>query len=998
MLSFRAVVAGLALVATAAWAQPERPRVAWIAPGPVARYQALAISPDGAARPVGGEFGYDWISLSPTGLFAAWWKQGEAAIHALDVTSGADRVVPDLAITDVEQVASVQWSGDTLWLQTAASENRPSTLWAVSPRVPAAVAASGTLAIERVFPAADGSAAYALARSGGDQIVALCFADGRAPRLLCERQRVAGGTLLESGDRIALLATRTDRAGSIIYLCDRDSGQEIELNPEAGAFQPTYSEGFRSAAYSTREGIVVQSPGGEARLVHRHLPDRRFALSYRLTPSGDALLVEVPVAKDSAARVLLRYGLTGGEPAPVELARIEDCRRKGGSLYTFSDDGASLLIQSPLASDGWSVLLGSATGPLSQVATGVPIAARFAPSGQSVALVMVGADPTKATVRVVATNGGSAPAAAPLTLAARERRGRFEALGLGLEFAPGGERLLVAGLPAEGGAASAWIVEGETARQVAPGATVARARWAPSGTSVLLDIVVGWLDQANPLISLESCDAATGVRRVLSGAQPAVRAQTTTDGGATVVSLVRAQRDELMLCRTAREALRVNGDASAAAPLWSPDGQMVAFTSPTHLPGLSEVWVARPETLPVRVSGELRASGAPVWSPDSTRLFFSARRSDGTPVGCLAALDGSEPRDLGPMGAIRLLPDASGITYRAPGPPEGIWRMRWADPRPEPIAEGRDAAAGSPDGVRVLVARHDEKGYAAEIAGPGGARIVLPNAYYRRLVWSPSGTHLAAITEEGPRNLVIVDLEGKQTASLAQDARSVAWSPSGDRLAAIVAEAEGRVEVRCWTADGTSLGRGSWPETLVPLESAPSSLTDFLEVPERDIEWSPDGKAIVSLGYSAGDGYVYGRVFLPETDESFPLGATGSLARLAWSGKGSDLAALTYPERGQGTGDRPLLVGNAEEGRLAPLATDGAAIDSFAWLPDGRLCYWARDGEEAARGTFVSPLDGAGAFRVTGAAADALWPRVPEPTVSELRWAAPARPTVRPGS
>lgn len=1003
----------LALPQFLAYAQ-ERPRLAWVEPGAPAEYSFSRIQPDGSTEVVGAPFSWDWLLSAPSGRYAAYWRKGEAALHIRDLSMGADRLVPEFPLVDPGQIRTASWRDDTLWMLLQPSPTQPPVLYAISAAVPSAVSTSGGFAIVSVTPTDDGTAAYGLAKAGGpespERLLALCFADGRAPRQLGERQRVVGGRVVESDDRIALFASRTDRAGYIVTICDRDSGQEIALNPDGGAFQPAFCKGYRKAAYTTRAGIVVQELGGEPQLVAPHLPDRRFALSYHLTPSGDALLIETPGEKAGRTRAITRYPLDTGE-APTEILRLEAPASAGGSSVTFSDDGAGILVTTPLGAGTGATAthLGRVTGPLRRVTEGRVLASRFAPSGASIALVVQATGAESATLELAPTDAPPAQAPPALSVTLREQRGKVEAPSLSLTFAPGSDRLLATLIPPGSTRPSAFLLDGPAvaARLVSGDLIVRAADWSPSGHRVLIQALVGWGGVSTPVASLVSIDPASGKPTLLSGELRLTDAVAAKDGSVVALAQLKAPARQLSVSRAARESIPVSAEVDADDPIWSPDGGSVCFRSPVAQPPYSALYVGRPQTQPVLVSGELLAEDRPVWLPDGKRLYFTAVRAsaDGAArIGCLASSGGGAPRELGAMDRVTFLADRSGIVYHATEPTDGVYRLAFDGAAgPALVAEGYEGAMPSPDGRKAVVVRETPSGLVAGVVAlDGGAVRALPSPPYARLSWSPDGTRLAAVSSADGGALTLVGADGKPGERLATHVEEVAWSPAGDRIAGLCVPAEegAQVSIVCWSTDGKEVARSVWPAAMLPMRSAPPTLALLLQVPRTQLEWSADGAAIVSIGYSTDGASVTGRVMLPATQESFPLGVPGSVADLAWAPDGT-LGVLAYAESSPDgatsqAAPRPLYVGSVSEGRFRQVR-GAQSVEGFTWLPDGRVCFWVTEGTTESVGTFVTNIDGEGLFRLGAAAAasprGALWPSVEARQRFELAW----RPSRKPG-
>ena len=73
----------------------------------------------------------------------------------------------------------------------------------------------------------------------------------------------------------------------------------------------------------------------------------------------------------------------------------------------------------------------------------------------------------------------------------------------------------------------------------------------------------------------------------------------------------------------------------ARSAQWSPDGGLIAFSTPFANPQHPQVWVVRPDGRGLRevtypASGT--SSFAPIWSPDSSKLLFQRQQRAGRAV------------------------------------------------------------------------------------------------------------------------------------------------------------------------------------------------------------------------------------------------------------------------------------------------------------------------------------------------------------------------------
>ncbi len=984
-------IAALALAAAlgpAACAQtPGRPSAAWLEPGGQAQYGFVRFTAAGAPTEIGAPVSWEWRSLSPDGDFVAYWPPGAAALRIRNLTTGADQALEQLGVHAVSDIAHAIWENGVLWLVvTKGREN--AQLWAVTGAAPSAALASGQLSVVSVNPAPSGQCAYALVREGGaggvGRGLALCCADGRAPRPIGDRQVVAGGRTVESGGRIAYFATRTDAPGYILVVFDRELEAEIVLNPDGGASQPVFAEGFERVAYSTREGVVVQDLGGDPRLLMRHIPDRRYARGYQFTPDGSGLVVELPTTRDGAEVEFRVLPVDGSEGPPS--ATGPAAPRAGPSTLVFSPDGARMVALTPrtvVEAPTAVHVIDLATGQARTVAHAEVLATTLSSSGKTLAFVAryAGTEESAAALVVCGAQPSDPAPVTAATLQARKVREKLQVPGLRLAFEPGGERLLATAALAGAARPAALVVDGPgaAARSISGDRVVQSARWTPSGDAILLNVVVAYDASGRPRTSLAAVSPAGGDPTLLSGAHRIIESLERSDGSLLALTEARPAYKKLVLSRAARERLDLSGEVSVNDATWSPDGESLAFRSLVAPPDFSSVYVGRPRTEPVLVSGETLMTGAPIWLPDSKRLLLFAREPGEDPDlrrGYLASSGGGAPRDLGPMKRAVLTADGGALTFAAGAPKRGVYALSLdGAAAPRLLAEDYDGVVPSPDGARALLLREQPDGLeiaVASIAG-GGAVPLLGGVRLTRVAWSPDSECVAGV-RAGDGAVLIARADGATASgALGASAIDLAWSPDGERLAAVLSPEEGRTETACWDAAGQELARVPWPATTRSLHWAPPALKALLAPGADELDWSPDGQAVVFLARDE-DGLVTLRTLLPDRQASFPVGLGGSVAYYAWQPGGHALAAVSYEatrldETQPSASGKTLSLIDVTEGRGVRLVED-LTPDSCAWLPDGRLCFWCVAGpSEDATGVFVVNADGRGLFRLAEAQA-----------------------------
>jgi Tol biopolymer transport system component len=232
--------------------------------------------------------------------------------------------------------------------------------------------------------------------------------------------------------------------------------------------------------------------------------------------------------------------------------------------------------------------------------------------------------------------------------------------------------------------------------------------------------------------------------------------------------------------------------AGGAGPIWSPDGEQIAFGPSVLGSGaFPAVYVVNADGSGQRLVQQLDVEefSAPSWSHDSRRLLYS----DATPPGerrlWLANIVKNEVRRIGSGAAPRWLPDGKRITYvagvegRVPGYPTAltqvVYVMDLQDGRPHELVEA-DAAVWSPDGAAVLIETEGRLLLAnADGSDPWQvAEGALP-------VWSPDGSRFAYLSgndQDGRSLVAMMDREGMPLWSGAVGSAPT-WSPDGSRLA-----------------------------------------------------------------------------------------------------------------------------------------------------------------------------------------------------------------------
>src|SRR3990170_1850695 len=232
--------------------------------------------------------------------------------------------------------------------------------------------------------------------------------------------------------------------------------------------------------------------------------------------------------------------------------------------------------------------------------------------------------------------------------------------------------------------------------------------------------------------------------------------------------------------------LTANSGIADTQPVWSPEGERIAFVRQSRIGGKPDLYVmtaaGNGRTRLTRTSVPERD---PAWSPNGTRLAYAARTSAKGPFRIFVAnADGSGP--------LQLTTQPRGSADRSP-----VW---------------------SPDGSRIAFVSDRDGGfpeiYVMNADGTGEDRLTANDWIDGNPTWSPDGTRIAVerCCANGTSNLVAIDVVTGAEVNLSNSTSfqefDPAWSPDGSRIAVVAFQVdEGNIDIWLMNADGSGLVR-----------------------------------------------------------------------------------------------------------------------------------------------------------------------------------------------
>ena len=284
-------------------------------------------------------------------------------------------------------------------------------------------------------------------------------------------------------------------------------------------------------------------------------------------------------------------------------------------------------------------------------------------------------------------------------------------------------------------------------------------------------------------------------------------------------------------------------------PVWSPDGQRIAFVSDRD--GDDEIYVMDADgNNSTRLTQKAGFDWNLGWFPDGQRIAFVSNRDGDVEIYVIDA-DGSNLTRLTQNALLSsvpvLSPDGQHIAFTSHR--DGDFRIYVMDADGSNLTRltqgaGQDLdPVWSPDGQRIAFMSNRGGDYGIHVMDADGSNLtrLTQKTLYRSIpVWSPDGQRIAY--RDGDVEIYVIDADGSNLTRLTQNAgrdRNPVWSPDGQHIA-FESNRDGDVEIYVIDADGSNLTRLT--------QNAHRSLNPV---------WSPGGQRIAFASDRDGDLEIY---------------------------------------------------------------------------------------------------------------------------------------------
>ncbi|MDE0188508.1 MAG: S8 family serine peptidase [bacterium] len=453
-------------------------------------------------------------------------------------------------------------------------------------------------------------------------------------------------------------------------------------------------------------------------------------------------------------------------------------------------------------------------------------------------------------------------------------------------------------------------------------------------------------------------------------------------------------RRDLWVAQPSPEGRRCRMAHSGWQPVWSPDGERLAFVHKLSPEEDNDIWVMDADSTNWRNLTDSDSNEyQPAWSPDGSRIAFVRSGSGNLEIWVMNS-DGTNPRnltnhpswDMNPAWS----PDGSRIAFASnrDGGDFDIWVMNPDGTDARNLHDNDDdeiQPAWSPDGTQIAFVHNqdeprssDDDIWLMDAEGKNWRNLTDHPASDSEPAWSPDGSRIAFTSDrDGNDDIWIVNADGTGAVNLTGTNRrsesGPSWSPNGYG-ASVGNDGPGdptpvisipqRLAYVSYGAIYVAKPDGSEAVRLTPDNSFPGDdfVGDFnLAWKDADPKWSPNGTKILFSSDRTGQS----EVFVMDADGRNTLQLTdGGGHRPAWSPDGSRIlfsrvgVHFTSKWRGGIDASANLYVMDADGTDIQRLTHSGGS--NPAWSPDGLLIAFERDSQ-----VHVMNPDGAGVKQLT---------------------------------
>ena len=393
-------------------------------------------------------------------------------------------------------------------------------------------------------------------------------------------------------------------------------------------------------------------------------------------------------------------------------------------------------------------------------------------------------------------------------------------------------------------------------------------------------------------------------------------------------------------------------------PALSPDGSHIAFTWGGEKDDNPDIYVRLIEGgNPVRVTDSPAEDLNPVWSPDGQTLAFYRHEPEADGLYLVSALGGAERKlttvyanrfHFGPYTWLDWSPDGKGLVVTDKSSAQEPFSLYLLDPErgekrrlttPPATVIGDCSPAFSPDGkmlafVRVVGAAVGDV-YLVPTSGGEATRLTLDNQCINDLAWTPDGRKIVFSSRRdgidrlwevpvngGPLQLFSAAGNQVRNPNFSRNGKAMAWMQSTDNTDIW------RVELTTAPASTAGISTAAI-STNAPMPVVASTMTDLSPT------YAPDGNRIAFVSNRSGSNEIW----ISQSDGAAPLQLTSFQGPHTGSPRWSpDGKSIVFDSRPDGNAD--IFIINSVGGQPRRLTTESSEDIVPSWSRDGQAIYF----------------------------------------------------------